>query len=46
VDGSNQIKQSQTGPASRSEEIGLELAEALLARGAGEILERLKADAQ
>jgi hydroxymethylbilane synthase len=45
VDGSHQIKQSRTGPESRNEEIGLELAEALLALGAGEILERLNADA-
>ena len=46
VDGTHQVKQSQTGPATRSEQIGLELAESLLAMGAGEILERLKADAQ
>jgi hydroxymethylbilane synthase len=46
VDGSHQVKQSHTGPETRSEQIGLELAEALLARGAGEILERLKANAQ
>ena len=46
VDGSHQIKQSQTGPETRSEQIGIELAEALLAMGAGEILERLKEDAQ
>jgi hydroxymethylbilane synthase len=46
VDGSHQIKQSRTGPETRSEQIGLELAEALLAMGAGEILERLNADAQ
>ena len=45
VDGSHQIKQSRTGPESRNEEIGVELAEALLALGAGEILERLNADA-
>ena len=45
VDGSHQIKQSRTGPESRSEQIGLELAEALLDMGAGEILERLNADA-
>ncbi len=45
VDGSHQIKQSRTGPENRSEQIGLELAEALLAMGAGEILERLNADA-
>ena len=46
VDGSHQIKQSRTGPETRSEQIGLELAEALLAMGAGKILERLSADAQ
>ena len=45
VDGSHQIKQSRTGPESRSEQIGLELAEALLDMGAGEILERMNADA-
>lgn len=45
VDGSHRIKQSLTGPASRSERIGLDLAEALLAQGAGEILEKLNADA-
>jgi hydroxymethylbilane synthase len=44
LDGSRRIKLSRTGPASRSQQIGLELAEALLERGAGEILERLKAD--
>jgi len=46
VDGSHQIKQSRNGPETRSEQIGLELAEVLLAMGAGEILERLNADAQ
>ena len=46
VDGSHQVKQSQTGPETRSEQIGIELADALLAMGAGEILERLKTDAQ
>ena len=46
VDGSHQIKQSRTGPENRSEQIGLELAGTLLAMGAGEILERLNADAQ
>ena len=44
LDGSRRIKLSRSGPASRSRQIGLELAEALLERGAGEILERLKAD--
>ena len=46
VDGSHQIKQSHTGPEAHSTKIGLELAEMLLAMGAGEILERLNADAQ
>ena len=46
VDGSHQIKQTQTGPADRSEGIGRELAAELLARGAGDILERLNANAQ
>lgn len=45
LDGSHQIKQTRTGPAPQSERIGLELAEALLSMGAGEILERLNADA-
>jgi hydroxymethylbilane synthase len=39
------IKQTRTGPETQSEEIGLELAESLLARGAGKILERLNANA-
>ncbi len=46
VDGSHQVKQSQTGPLAQSEQIGLQLAETLLAMGAGEILERLNANAQ
>ncbi len=46
VDGSHQVKQSRTGPEAQSEQIGLQLAEALLAMGAGEILERLNANAQ
>ena len=45
VDGSHQIKRTHTGPPAHSEQIGLELAEALLADGAGKILERLNADA-
>lgn len=45
VDGSHRIKQTRTGLRSRSEQIGLELAEALLAEGAGDILERLNTDA-
>jgi hydroxymethylbilane synthase len=45
VDGSHLIKETRSGPAEQSERIGLELADALLARGAGDILERLNADA-
>lgn len=45
VDGTQRIEQSRTGPRSRSEQIGIELAEALLAEGAGDILERLNTDA-
>jgi hydroxymethylbilane synthase len=45
VDGSHQIKQTQTGPADQSERIGTQLAATLLARGAGDILERLNAHA-
>jgi hydroxymethylbilane synthase len=46
VDGSHQVKQSQTGPETQSERIGRELADTLLAMGAGKILERLNANAQ
>ena len=46
VDGSHQVKQSKSGPEAQSEKIGLQLAEALLALGAGEILERLNANAR
>jgi hydroxymethylbilane synthase len=46
VDGSRQVKLSRTGPETASEQIGIELADALLAMGAGEILERLNADAR
>lgn len=45
VDGSHRLEQVRTGPESRSEQIGLELAEVLLAEGAGDILERLNTDA-
>ena len=45
VDGSRQVKQSKSGPEAQSEKIGLQLAEALLASGAGDILERLNANA-
>ncbi|MDX2452978.1 hydroxymethylbilane synthase [Desulfosarcina sp.] len=45
VDGSHQVKQSKSGPEAQSEKIGLQLAEALLALGAGDILERLNANA-
>ncbi len=44
VDGSHLIKQTLSGPAEQSERIGLDLAEALLARGAGDILDRLNAN--
>jgi len=43
LDGSQQINATRSGPPDESERLGLELAEALLARGAGEILERLNA---
>jgi hydroxymethylbilane synthase len=46
VDGSHQVKQSRTGPEAQSEQVGLQLAEALLTMGAGEILERLNANAR
>lgn len=46
VDGSHLIKETRSGPADQSEAIGLELADALLARGAGDILERLNQNAQ
>ncbi|WP_331460259.1 hydroxymethylbilane synthase [Desulfosarcina ovata] len=46
VDGSRQIKQTRTGAPDQSEQIGLALAEALLAAGAGAILERLNEHAQ
>ncbi len=46
VDGSHQVKQSLTGPENQSEQVGLQLAEMLLTMGAGEILERLNANAQ
>jgi len=46
VDGSHMIKMTQAGTVAQSEQVGLELAESLLARGAGEILERLNANAQ
>jgi len=46
VDGSHMIKMTHAGTVAQSEQTGLELAESLLARGAGEILERLNANAQ
>lgn len=46
TDGSHLIKETLRGPADQSERIGLELADALLAMGAGDILERLNANAQ
>jgi hydroxymethylbilane synthase len=45
VDGSHRIQQTRTGSLAQNERIGLELAEALLAEGAGDILERLNTDA-
>jgi hydroxymethylbilane synthase len=45
VDGTRRIKHSLTGTADQSETIGVQLAETLLAKGAGEILERLNANA-
>jgi hydroxymethylbilane synthase len=45
VDGTHRIKETRTGPAENSERIGLELADALLAKGAGKILERLNENA-
>jgi hydroxymethylbilane synthase len=45
VDGSQLIKDTRKGSADQSAQIGLALAEALLSRGAGDILERLNADA-
>jgi hydroxymethylbilane synthase len=44
--GSRFLKQSLAGPASHGERIGIQLAENLLAQGAGEILARIKSDAQ
>jgi hydroxymethylbilane synthase len=44
IDGTHRIKQTRTGPLDQSEQIGQNLAEALLAEGAGEILERLNQD--
>ena len=41
LDGSRQIKATRSGAPEESEQIGLDLAEILLSRGAGEILERL-----
>jgi hydroxymethylbilane synthase len=45
VDGSRRIKAVRAGTAEESEAVGLALAEAMLAEGAGEILERLNANA-
>lgn len=42
MDGQKVIKSSVSGPCYQAASLGLELAENLLARGAGEILERLK----
>ncbi len=46
LDGRTVIKASVTGPCHQAETLGLELAENLLSRGAGEILERLNQNAQ
>jgi hydroxymethylbilane synthase len=45
VDGSNMIKMTKTGTPAQSEQAGLELADMLLSRGAGDILERLNENA-
>ena len=45
VDGGRRIKAVRAGTAEESEAVGLALAEAMLAEGAGEILERLNANA-
>ena len=43
VDGSQLIKAQKSGPMDASEAVGVDLAEALLAKGADQILEKLKA---
>lgn len=45
LDGSVMIKETMTGPVEESKQIGVQLAQKLLDRGAGNILERLKAEA-
>lgn len=45
LDGSVMIRETLSGPVGESGDIGLRLARRLLDRGAGEILERLKAEA-
>jgi len=45
LDGSAMIKETLSGPATDAGEIGVRLAQRLLDRGAGDILERLKAEA-
>ena len=42
-DGSKSIRDSVQGPAANAEELGIELAQRLLARGAGELLAALSA---
>jgi hydroxymethylbilane synthase len=42
LDGSRLIKQTLSGPCDQAAELGLRLADALLAEGAGSILERLE----
>lgn len=46
IDGSGVFKQTVSGPVSSAEQIGVELAERLIDMGAGEILEKLKQEAQ
>ncbi len=44
-DGNTMIRETLSGPEEASEEIGVELAEQLLAMGAKAILDNLRADA-
>ncbi len=46
LDGSKVIKETLEGPYDQGETLGRELAEVLLSRGAGDILERLNSDAK
>jgi hydroxymethylbilane synthase len=45
VDGSNLIQETASGPCDQAAALGIDLAKALIARGAGDILERLKQNA-